>query len=477
MEDDKLIKHSASMKEYLDQVARERTSMSLTLRRTKRPSIFSVRKNQSGPGSKQRSPSLEKEFSAFLQPCCAIQIIQNNDFKQISEMALGIESCINTNQRMLDQLIASEEFAIELVSALTSEEILETNKIPIFQIISSMFAASNIISEYYIDNGLSFSLLELLTSGSETLASASVTLIRHLSGTAYAKDSFICMGMHDILIEMVLSSQDVNKIEECCTTICAIFQNIDEADSSVLSDVIEKLSPLLKLEEANSVRAIITALVYITNQQPALIYKLYESDTYRIILDLLSNEVCCGSCLILLGNMCNAHTTNIMKLVEAGLFDRLQGIVATEHAAGAFSVVSCLIGALPTIVLPFAHTLILPALESIATCGFEAKKEITFFIATYVLFVPAPELQPLINEEVLEVIIEMLGCSVPIVIQRCLDAIQRAALSLETQFLDISESSFHDLIDSLERLSNSRPSSVQSLASHILAKLEAEVTE
>ena len=474
MDDYKIMSHGASMKEYLEEVAKERSSMSLTLRRTKRPTIAAIRPGYSGSGSRSRSPALEKELCPFLNPIGAISYIQSNNPEKLAEMALGIESCINTNQRMLDSLISSEEFATEIVSALVSDEISESCKTIIFQIISSMFVAYNITSEYYIDNGLSFNLLELLSSDSMVLVQNSVKLVRQLAGNSYAKDSFLCLGIHDVLIDIAKQTDDEGLCEECCTAICSIFENIEEIDSTVLNGALVNLVQLLQLQSPNSVRAVITSLVFITNQQPTLIYTLYDLNVDTIIMTLLQNDVTCGPSLILLENMCCAHTTNLAKLIEHGVFEILQNLLQTEHAGGVFAVLSTLLETLPSVTIPFAMSIYEGAIELTQTCGFETKKEVTFFVATLILFVSMSDLEQLISEEVLELITEMLGCSINLVIKRCLDAIQRSAICIQAGGFDISESSMTDLTESLEHLSNSTTSTtVREHAAHILEKIYA----
>lgn len=470
--DDTEINQKGSMKEYLAHVAKERTSLSLTLRRYVRPSIAAIRAN-SILTKKQRSPLIENEICPYLTPEGAVECINSNNISQIVEMAAVIENCATTNQRLLDKLVCSEELAIEIVQSLTNDSIQENFRVHVMEIICSLFSASNIISENYVDNGLTMSIIELIQSDSTTLVTASLTLIRQISGVAYVKDSMITFGIPDYLLEKIGSTEDPSIIEDICVAICTIFHNVDEVDSTILEDYISKLAPLLDLDNVNAVKAIITAYVSITDQQPMLIHNCYDCGIPLKTMELLQNEHLVGACLILLANFCHFHPKQVITLLQAGLLDILAQFAQTNHAGGSFSILSNLIESITNEVIDFCYNLIPYALQLTQSCSFETKKEISYFICTFIMFSTSTVIKTVLHEDILELIIEMLGCSIPIIINRCLDSIQKLATVMDADTLEISPETIEDLISALEELTRSGTKHIAHYSTHILTHLQS----
>ncbi|EAX93284.1 hypothetical protein TVAG_082570 [Trichomonas vaginalis G3] len=463
--DDLGISPRGSMGEYLTHVAKECTCLSLTLRRPPRPSIAALKAN-STLIRKQHSPLLENEISPYLTVEGAIECINSNNFSNIVEMAAMIENCANSNQRMLDKLVGSEELALELVNALSNDAFQDFYKVHVMEIICSLFATSNIMSENYVDNGLTMSIIDMIQSESETITTATLTLIRQTSGVAYVKDSMLTFGLPDYLIQFLSNITDPAIIEDACVALCSIFHNVDEVDSTVLEEFITKLAPLLDLEVPNGVRAIITAYISITDQQPMLIHNAYDAGIPIKIIQLIPIETLTGACLILLANFCHFHPIQVNTLLEAGLINiLLQLIENSPQAGGAFAIFSNLIESVTAQVIEVCKPLIHFSVEMTKSCSFETKKEIVYFICTYILYSNASNIKDIVNEEIYEIVIEMLGCSIPIIINRCLDALQKIATVLENFVLDVDSGIIDDLFDALDSLSQSN---IKSIANHAI---------
>ena len=107
--------------------------------------------------------------------------------------------------------------------------------------------------------------------------------------------------------------------------------------------------------------------------------------------------------------------------------------------------------------------------------GYEVKKEGSFFLATLILFTEKADLGVFVRPEVLDLMAQMLECSIGMIIRRCLDALLVFWRAIESEgapeeFRDAFEEC--DMAENLTKLLESDDPIIREKVSFLLHRLE-----
>lgn len=475
------LKHSgAGLSEYRNQLAQERSTRSLVLRRSARPSIaaFLGKKNHISQNSSSSGISLDAQNFPVLLPSNAVIYLNTKDKPKILELTDSILSAAQGQTKLLFDLANSKEFAESLTNALV--ELDENFSVLILQTIGAMYPISPSMHELYIDAGLSIYLIDLISSSSSEIVLATVQLIAILSDTSsYARDAVLCNGLLLDLIKIASTQNDPHLTTSSCLALKIVFSS-GNIDSDTISSCIKQMASLLYLENVNSVQYILQCFVSITNTMPAVIFDLFDLGLFPKILDMLRNPHLLSYALPLIGNLSISHVNHVKCLLDEGLFPILCNLIDSDYTADVFWVFSNLIESIPHVMMSlfdinFIHTTI----QITANASYDVKKEVVFFISTLILFSESNGIAGFIIPEVIEAIIEMLRCAVNMIVLRCLDVLFRFGLYIQSSHTeDIYSEYFHneELQESLLELAEQESSSIIRTRAEYLLNLLQIVT-
>lgn len=453
-----LRKSGADLSQYHDQLARERTARTLTLRRTARPTIAGVF-GKIPTSSPSRGVLFDAQNFPFLDATFATEVLESGDEQRIIEFLNNIQTVFNTTPRLLNALITSDAISQPFNDSLmnsTSEPLI----IEIIKTITTIYPKCGPNQEKFIDDGLIFTYLNFLQSDNINILVATITSIDTLSEiSSYARDSVLCTGILTDLIRIASSQENPQLTQLSCDAIDRIFANPEPIDSALLKDSINEISVLLNIQDLVALKSVLQTLVSITNQKPSLVFIIYEIQIAPQIVQLLNHQDLAPAALSLLGNMSVSTISNIKQLLENQLLDRLLALIQTEYASDVFWVLSNLLESVPHILVPaFDQQFLSSCIQTGQDAEFNLKREISFFVATFLIFTPNQHISFFMNEDVIDLLQSMLVCGVGLIILRVLDALMKLIelipqVEVGKDFVEAILS--EDMFDSLDSIAGS----------------------
>jgi len=465
----------ADLSNYQDQLSRERSSRTLTLRRTNRPLISCVQ-TRSTPLSPHRINRIDTASYPFLDPGYVRHVFQTGDENSALDLLKNMEDVYNINPKLLQSLISSESISESINKLLNSLKSIGSIGI-VLHYIAVIYPKCGMNQERLIDDGLVFSLISYFESNDHYLIECSINLIGVLSeNSAYARDSIICLGLHFDLIQIAQQERTESLTEMSCNSLSQIFAHTDKIDSTSLNSVIEPLAPLLFLTNHTAVRSIINCFVSITNQKPALVFRLFELGLFPQIVEFMKFEYLLPSVLPLMGNLSVSQVAHIKLLIENDLLQILKGYIKSPYTPEVFWIFSNLVESVPHVMLNFFDFSMIDTAMSFAMNGnVDEKREATFFVSTVIIFSSSESLNLFLCPEVAEIIETMFECGIVLIILRCLDAALKLfhyAHNTKQGSLFIESMLKQEIIDSLVSLSRNGSSFVSDRSEYLLALLE-----
>lgn len=422
----------ADLSEYRDQLAKERSARTLNLRRTNRPTIAGFL-NKKSIGSASNSKLIDTSNYPFLDPYYAFGQLKKSDPKTLPSFLNSLYVCLQQTPRLANSLLKEEELPAAFNSALMND-LNEDLIIILLRTICLVFKNSSEEQQIkYIDEGLCMCLFDYLSSQSLPLLDVSLTLVDTISeASGYARDSVLCLGLHSFVIDIAKAELSEQITIKACEALNKVFSNNQSIDTNTLTSCIQPVSTLLYLNNVQAVYIVLSCFISMTNKMPALVFNMFDLDLFPLIVGFLNNQELIGVALPLIGNMSVGHLTHIKTLLECNLFDLLMQLIDTEFTADVYWVLSNILESVPHLVFGlFQHTFVQQTVEISLSSSFEVKKEAAFFIATLLLFTESEDLQYFENEELIDLLIEMLGCSSNLIVLRCLDALIRLTYIFE----------------------------------------------
>lgn len=426
--------------DYREQLAHDRNSRTLTLRRMKKPTIAQfLNQGQKNP---LNSPLIDINNFPFLDINYAITQLNNGNATSLSEFLNSLTVCATTTPRLASNLAQTPELSEPFVTALTagySEQIT----IQLIRAMIAIFPISGDNRTLFVDDGLTQSLYEFLSSQSLPLLESSIALVCVMSDySSYANDSILSFGIHQFLIEIATKEYNEQITLQALDVLNRIFSpgyNLSsekkyKIDADILTSSVELMKPLLDIHSVQAISSALMCFVAMTDQMAFLVFNLYDLQLFPKIVDFLKVPELISSALPLIGNMSICHPTHVETLLQLGLFDILMKLMDTEYTADVYWVLSNLVESVPhkTVNL-FNQQFIDNTIDIAMRSSFDVKKESSFFLATLTMFVANDDLIYFMNVNVLELMFEMLSCNIILIVLRCLDALIRFSKVFETR--------------------------------------------
>lgn len=427
--------------DYREQLAHDRNSRTLTLRRIKKPTIAQfLNQGQKNP---LNSPLIDINNFPFLDINYAITQLNNGNTTSLSEFLNSLTVCATTTPRLASNLAQTPELADPFVEALQAQY---GDQVTI-QLIRAMIAIYPISGENmirFVDSGLTSCFYDFLTSESLPLLEAAIQLVGVMADySSYANDSLLCIGIHQFLIDIAKEEHNEEITLQALDVLKRIFslsinlssEKKHKIDVSTLTYSFDKMEPLLSLSSLQALNSALMCFVAMTDQFTGLVYNIYEKKLFPKIVGFLKVPELVSAALPLIGNMsvCN-NATHVDALLDLGLFDLLVQLLDTEYIADVYWVLSNLVESYPqkTVNL-FNQDFIEQTIDVAMRSSAEVKREATFFLATLSVYIANEDLSYFMNENVLELMFEMLNFSITFVVLRCLGSLIRFAQSMQVR--------------------------------------------
>ncbi|KAH0794989.1 hypothetical protein GPJ56_001115 [Histomonas meleagridis] len=355
----------------------------------------------------------------------AIEILSSTDTKGIENFAKSLIHFSTQKPCPLRHILKSEEFIHVLTNSLTLDFISQDILSLLINALSCVFPLCGGLQEEIVNDGICFYLLDFLDSRNISIIESSLNLIRSISASShYAQDAILCIGLHSQLIEIAKSQISIPITTAACECLRIIFSFDGEADSTILKSCIDSIIELLGLPTKSAVIQVIQCLVEITNKVPSLIFSFFEHGIVEHIISLLDDPEVQGPALKLAGNMSVSQPQQIKQMLSFGLLPKLINLFHTTYVSDTLWIISNLLESVPDAIIPMFNPTFIQQLIALSNeCTFDIKKEITFLLATLIVFSSDAITFSLITPELVGLLVELLDCGCFNVTMRCLDAI------------------------------------------------------
>jgi hypothetical protein len=429
----------ADVSDYRDQLARERNARTLTLRpaRSRVPSIaqFKGRYGQNTPPHLPHGPVKPDPSSyPFLEPAYGIERLHEGNPKALTDFFNSLVSIAQKTPRLAVPLMKNADFQQTLVDSLSSagSDELTLLLVKYFIILFPLFPD---LHESCVDMGLCIGFLGMFDSQNLAIVEAAIDLVDCISeASGYARDSVLCLGIHTMVIDAALANHSEAITLSAVEALDKIFGNRAPIDGQTLTLCVAPMAQLLSLPYVAAVSLALSCFVSMTNKMASLVGTMYDLNLFPVIVGFLENDALVEMALPLVGNLSVSHARNIETLLECHLLDLLTKLIPEEkYAADVYWVLSNLVESVPHLTIGFfGERFVRDTLARAKDAGFEVKKESGFFLATLIVFTDIDDLGYFINAQVVGLMVQMLGCSVGLIIIRCLDALLRLSKAIRT---------------------------------------------
>lgn len=441
----------ATLTGYFDQLSRERNSITLKFRRDSYFSIGLLLKRNLA----DTKPRVLQKDSPFLQPEKAIEAISSCDESQISLFLKSFISCVQSNYKSTQRLAQNESF-IEAFPSLFSLELSPDTTLSLYQVTAIIFDQTKFKQQIVDSDIVSTLAMQIYDQGE--LIMQQIALIGAISAaSSYGRDALFCFGVHTTLIEIAGKEDASEELKEAATKcLCLIFGAQGPLDSDIIKECIGSIFALLEGAQPPVVQAIFGAFIEITNKVPETVFTLYSLGLFPFVVQCFQVPELVTISLGLCGNLTVSQPIQVSSFLDLGLFDILVGLLGTEDASHALWVMSNMLECIPHKVLPnIPLELVLEVIKGIEDGNSEYKQEAAFFVGTIILVSGVDIDKMFMRQEVIDLLVEMLGCGIYYVTLRCVEALQRIALTAvstdsSAQLAEvINNSDFNDRIEDL----------------------------
>lgn len=465
----------ADLSNYREQLTRTRNSRTLTLRRINhRPTITKLLKNNMTP--QPANDFIDSTNFPFLDPSNVISTINSGNLQDIAQMCSSIVACAQNTPRLLSTLLKSADLAEALTNEMNNSESIDYTAM-IMLTITILFPLAEQTHDIYIDSGINMNFSDYLANPNPQFVLSTIALIEAISEySAYGRDSILCTGLLFDLVDLALKTTDQQIMEACCQAILKVFANPALIDPSQLLDCFESVARLLSIQSSHAIQSVIDIFVEMTNKMPSIVFRLFKMDLSSQIVQLLSEPMLIGAVLHLIGNMSVAQPSQINTMLGNGLFNYLIQLVGSEYTADVYWVFSNLIESVPQSMIPlFDDSFVYKSVEIANESNFETKKEATYFISTLIIFAELSQISVFIHPDIVDLLIEMLGCGVGLIVLRSMDSLYKFVQfyrngSVTKEFITaIIES---DARDRLENLIEQKLPYIEERAKYLLNQLD-----
>jgi hypothetical protein len=441
--------NGADLSHYQDELARARNARTLTLRRN-RPALELFTKR-----TKPISSGPDANKFPYLDQAKATSVLTSGQPEDLLEFANQLISAVKSAPRPLKKLVHSPGFLENFSTALTSPKSPELT-VRLLEVVGVIFPILDPLTNSFIDNGICFTLNDFLSSGDSAIISITIQVLKKIcEQSSYARDSALCLEIHTALIQLALSTSPSETADSCCATLFVIFSNRDPIEPEILINSVSPLFNLLSVGSPQTVASVLDCFVAMTNQHSALVHSLYDLGLFKRVVSLLDTPVLVSPTLRLIGNLSVAQPFQLRTMLDAGLADRLFQELESEHAADVFWVLSNLLEAVSTLIMPLINRdFVDRLLDIIDSSSYDIQKESAFFLSTLILFSQEEDLPRFVTPTVIDVLVNMMGCGVEKVVLRCIDTVGKLMRYLQIHPIadSVNFLAESDIMDRLEEL-------------------------
>ena len=472
--------NDADLSNYRDQLSRERTARTLTLRMSQRPMIAQMFSKPANDHLK--SPLIDIDNFPFLNPSYAINQLNNGNQKTLPDFLTSITICAQQTPRLIMNLVKDDGISESFMNALNAEHSEQIN-IMLIKALTVIFPILGEKKVQYVDNGLCMCLFEFLSSQSVPILEASIALTDVIAeSSGYGRDCLLCFNIHQFLIDIALAEKSEQLTLQACEALNKIFMNKQQIESTVLSECVNQIVPLLSLHSIKAVNVVLMCLVSMTNQMQALVFTLYDLNLFPTFVSMLKNPDLVSAALPLIGNISVGHADQITTLLNCGIFDALLPLINSEYTADVFWVLSNIVESVPHITIGLFNIEFIEKTVDIAqSSSYAVMKESTFFLATLVIFTETDDIPYFMNDRVIDLFIQMLGCGVFLIILRSLDALIRFWIIFKNKtYVDQSVIAIlegEDIHSRLTELIEMNYNHIQERAEFLLNEIDSETSK
>ncbi|EAX97350.1 hypothetical protein TVAG_293550 [Trichomonas vaginalis G3] len=457
------------LSDYKSQLQQERNSRTLILRQMNRPSIKNVAYSQ--PSRAKSRCSLNEDIQMVMEAAAAI--FQSKDESRIQRYCMLL---VNGDASNLSELkaIAKNKEVVSALSESFQQNFSEQTLSYLISITGLIFSFNNDNLSILIDDGFCYLLPDFLQN--PNLINATLSLINRMADSiAYARDGLLCNEIHILLVNIAQEATEPEIVETCCETIYKMFANPADIEFDTLFNSVVPISPLLSLTNINAVNYILESYVEMACKSSTIVLSYNKIGLYENILNFLQVPELLASSLKVIRVLALGNPPNVWKLINNGLIPAVNQYIDTEYCPEIFWIFSNLMETLEhDIIHIFDANFISMVVEKCKIGTFPIKKEGSYFLATFALFIDRCDLIPFFSSDVIDILVEMLGCGVLLVVLRIVDSFVQLVTKLTDRDSNrdiITELIESDLSDRLSDIIEQPNSIVTNRATYLLEYL------
>ena len=421
-----------------------------------------------------RSPAADKitmssdEILQVYTPESILEAFKSKDPKRVEPLCHQITAILQDHNSFHTKIIQNEEIINAIV------DFVPCVNSPQFMTAFTMFILSLIDHDdpVLIDAAILFPLRDMLNTYPQQL----LIFFREVpSVSVYARNAMVCTG---ILGDIISYTAENNSIEGAYA-IYSLFKCQETMENEDLEPFLPSIISLLSMSNEKALYYIIFAIINILRQNHDFVSMFYDLKIHDYIVKLLPIPNLTHICIYLIGNVSICEKVGINHLIRTGTVQKLLDICQeNKMASGPFWALSNCFESAPSYVIP----LIPVEFIKYTTTTFESandkvtKNDCAFFLATVLLYSPHEKLIPLVNQDVLSIIIQMIYSDKDSLVIRCIDSIGRMLFvgmtSNKMTFIVQMICSSQELSQILNKLTKSSNASILNKSKTLICEME-----
>lgn len=347
----------------------------------------------------------------------------------LSAFRSGDDQLIERYTRTLCEAI--EEEPSLLVPLLRSDDVMEaiTESISKIETESGMASLCELFILFtkkddvaMIDNGFLFTIrdyLALFPVEVLNLYGAMATI------SGYARNTFMCLGIIDDVIDMCSNTDNENLKMECCQCIYSMFSHNHPFEVDAVQDIIEKVVSILGLVPSSSYLLATLANISITLDSHNSI-QLFELKVHEFLVSALDVEELVPQAVLLAEQMAICDFSSVSELIKCELVQKISQHLDAQGSLIFFA--NCFESA-PDLISSLLDTEFINLIASVLVDSpYQILKEADYLTATLFMFAPISYVEYMMTNKMTDHLLDMLDGGVGYVVYRCLEAIERVII-------------------------------------------------
>lgn len=403
----------ADLSQYGRRAAEERTTRTLMMRRMKFPKIKNL-------GASRMTMSDDVETVTADDVIYALKSLHEG---QIGKLADTLVRLAGADERALTEIMKESNVCDAIFGACEAGSI--GVKLILVRALQRIIPCIGEAQSALIDTGIVPLAAEMFKLDPRLACESMDLLSVIVRASQWGRDTAVCCGIQDTLVELALNCGDEQVCVRACVTLRSIFETCDSEMVETAVATAEEALELIRTESVPVLHEVLELFCSLSNVNNAVSLFL-ERGLHMEALKMLEVDALRRPALAFIGNLANGEAVKVKEMIDAGLVRILVAFIESEYTADALLVLSNLVETVPDemtdVVAPQMVRLIV---EIAQVANFDIRRECAFFLATLIWYMDPVVLDPLTNSEVLNELSEMCSSGNTKVIQRCLGAIMR----------------------------------------------------